>query len=71
MKKQIPDVPPIVEVRPITGTAYIIVDGKHIARFLTPTVVNDRTYFNLALTPNDIKRCALEDLLENNPRLRK
>jgi hypothetical protein len=71
MKKQIPNVPPVAEIRPIEGTPYIIIDGKHVARFLTPTVVNNKTYFNLFLNPNEGSRHALEDLVEKNPRLRK
>ena len=63
MTKTIPKVPADASVKQIVGTPYIIINDKHVARFLTPTVINGEANFNLFLRPYEGSRHPLEKLV--------
>jgi hypothetical protein len=63
MTKTIPKVPADATIKQIVGTPYIIIDDKHVARFLTPTVINGEANFTLFLHPYEGSRHALDKLV--------
>lgn len=44
-------IPPTVTITVVTGTKYVVIDGKHVARLLKPTIrgVEPKEYFNIFL----------------------
>lgn len=49
-KKKI-TIPPTASVKVVPGTSYVVIDGKHVAKFLTPTIrgVEPKVYYNVFL----------------------
>lgn len=44
-------IPPTATIKAVPGTKYVVIDGKHVARLLKPTIrgVEPKEYFNIFL----------------------
>jgi hypothetical protein len=49
MKKSQVVIPPEAKVHSIPNTSYVIINNKYVARLLTPSVKNGKTYYSLTI----------------------
>lgn len=66
MKKPLIEIPANSEVKVIPNTSYVIIADKYVARLLTPSVKNGKTYFSVT-----IKKEAKPELIDDLNRLTK
>lgn len=63
MKKQIPNIPELRDIKPIIGTNYVLLPDGRVATLLKPMLINDVVHYNLIVGPKYI-RAKAEKLFE-------
>ena len=65
MTKKLINIPATASIKLIPKTRYVLIDGKHIAKLLTPTYKAEQPHFNLFLVKGkNYKSLHIDDVVK-------